>query len=735
MKVEEQSVATFNVGRKETAVAQIQASAKAFEILSSGLYSDAEFAIVREIGANAWDSHKAAGCTDKPFCVQIPTLLDPRFCVRDFGTGMTHEFMMTRVNTYFDSTKNDSNDEIGGFGLGIKSVFSYTSSFMIACYMDGTRRVYVYQIGEKGLPEISLMAETETTEVNGVEVSIPVKEEDYQKFRNAVQKTFAFYDVKPEVAGVELTIPEFAKVLTGSNWFISGKNDVFPKEAYVEMGGIAYPIDDSLHDLRYYARGQSLFLQASIGEIDITPNREQVKLTDRTRKFIKTSLENVKQEIFDIVQARVDDQNFSNYWEMIESISPFRNDMTSKLGFDQYALAFNGKKYDGKTFSFSAVPAPSKADPMDPNSAIVPSPVTGDMVPGFVRYAKWELRNSDRIQKDREHWNGNLRVSVDRMSKPYPIVVMEDRQGLHVSRWMKSAGVRNVIIAHAAPGTSAQVAAGIKDKLEGLDTVYVAADLTYDKTLFQAAGGSIARKMYIYHSGTWDSVTRSEVDMAILPATMYYFETDGRQKGTVFGREVDFKHNSEFVNASKSWLGENGVNIYYLTDAMIKKIQKHRSDITMVKAEDRISEILVDKVKEAGNTYFSNSLESIHDTFAKGNTSGWRTGSAVAYWAKTFGLKDYFKAAEDLKGHQADTRLEKMCKLIKGKTIYELFDEFEITVKTVNVESFEEMNKKMPYAYSLIDNYAGQEIIDHIATTMGWTIDQPVKIDDLEDYD
>ena len=60
MKIEEQKVPTFNVGRKETSVASIQASAKAFEILSSGLYSDAEFAIVREIAANAWDSHKAA---------------------------------------------------------------------------------------------------------------------------------------------------------------------------------------------------------------------------------------------------------------------------------------------------------------------------------------------------------------------------------------------------------------------------------------------------------------------------------------------------------------------------------------------------------------------------------------------------------------------------------------------------------------------------------------------------
>ena len=46
---------------------QIKTTAKAFDILSSGLYTDNILAIVRELSCNAYDAHVAAGTEDKPF--------------------------------------------------------------------------------------------------------------------------------------------------------------------------------------------------------------------------------------------------------------------------------------------------------------------------------------------------------------------------------------------------------------------------------------------------------------------------------------------------------------------------------------------------------------------------------------------------------------------------------------------------------------------------------------------
>ncbi len=707
MKVEEQAVATFNVGRMETAVAGIQASAKAFEILSSGLYSDAEFAIVREIAANAWDSHKAAGNTDKPFRVQVPTHLDPRFCVRDYGTSMSHQFMMTRVNTYFDSTKNDSNDEIGGFGLGIKSVFSYTTSFMIACFQGGTRRVYVYQIGEQGLPEISLMAENATTEPDGVEVSVPVKEEDYRKFRLAIQKTFAFYEVKPEVYGVELEIPEFKKVVEGSNWFVCGRHEVFDRDIYVEMGGIAYPVENNIADLHFYGRGQTVFLKASIGDIDITPNREQVKLTDRTRKFISATIETIRQEVSDVIQAKVDDSKFTNYWEMIEFVNQFKSDLIVKLGFKATEVTFNGKAYDTDHFRFRTVPAPKLSDPNDPESAMVLATVTDEMVPGFKSYTTWELTHTGRVKKKDNSYRDRFQFSIDRFNRPNTMVVMEERQGVHVARWMKSTGTRFVTTIDAAVGTAKDVVTKIKSLIEDFPNVYNAADLTYDKDQFKIAKVG-DRKLYIYRSGTWEAVTREEVNYASLPATINYFLTDGRQKGVLLGRERDFKHETEFMNTLSNWTGGH---IYYLTDAMVAKITKNRPDVSLELVADKLEALTLQRVKAAAGNYFANDLESMIAPLSK-SSGRWRVDAAVQHWSNVFGLTDFTDATNILKGNKPDKGLEKMVRAVMGKSIFEVFADQNITVPSVSMPNFDTLVAKMPYAYALVEDYLDQFNVD-----------------------
>ena len=117
-----------NVG--ETGEFRIRNSAKAFSILSSGLYANKIRAIIRELSCNAVDSHVAAGKADVPFEVHLPTALSPWFSIRDFGTGLSHEQVTKIYTTYFESTKTDSNDFIGALGLGSKSPFSYTNNFV-----------------------------------------------------------------------------------------------------------------------------------------------------------------------------------------------------------------------------------------------------------------------------------------------------------------------------------------------------------------------------------------------------------------------------------------------------------------------------------------------------------------------------------------------------------------------------------------------------------------------------
>lgn len=733
MKVEEQNVATFNVGRKETAVAQIQASAKAFEILSSGLYSDAEFAIVREIAANAWDSHKAAGYPDKPFRVQIPTSLDPRFCIRDYGTSMTHEFMMTRVNTYFDSTKNDNNDEIGGFGLGIKSVFSYTTSFMIACFLGGKRRVYVYQIGETGLPEISLMAESDTTEADGVEVSIPVKEADYGKFVTAVKKTFAFYDVKPEVTGVDLNIPEFHKAVEGTNWFVCRDHDVFNREVYVEMGGIAYPVESSIHDLSFYGRSQTLFIKAQIGDIDITPNREQVKMTPKTTKFIKDTIKTVGQEIQDVIQKAVNDSNFQSYWDMIEFANSFNSDMIRKLGYDRSRLTYNKKIFVNNDFTVRVMAKPQPVDINDPSQGMTNPTITDDMVAGIVHFGFWELKSTrygdgaPRIKREENSWRSTSFTSFDRFTRPKPIVVMERKLNAHTGRWMRAENKQRITVITVEDGTAADVVTKVKAILQDFTEVHNAADLTYEKQI--PGKHNAERKFYIYSTSTWDAVSRKEIEYSSLPATMYYALTDGRQRGQLFGKDVDFKNEGKFLTVAKEWLGGQ---IYYLTEALIAKITKNRPDIELKLIGPELEGMLEDKVRTASLTYFDQNMDSIYHPFCK-VASHWRAVSALDFWGKKFGFTDIEDAKKSLAKHNPDQGLERMCKAITGKMITDLFVEYGLSVQTISCPNLDKLRQTIPYFYAFVDCYQAPEVLEHIATQMGWTIDGLVKDDD-DDY-
>jgi signal transduction histidine kinase len=116
----------------------IALTAKAIEVLSSQIYKDAQLAIVRELGTNAADSHIEAGKKDVPFDVTLPNNMVPELVIRDYGTGMAYEKVMTMYRTYFGSDKTHSNEVTGCLGLGSKSPLAYTDQFQVTSWYGGT---------------------------------------------------------------------------------------------------------------------------------------------------------------------------------------------------------------------------------------------------------------------------------------------------------------------------------------------------------------------------------------------------------------------------------------------------------------------------------------------------------------------------------------------------------------------------------------------------------------------
>ena len=85
----------------------------------TNLYADAPLAVLREYATNARDSHVAAG-TDRPIEVDLPSDLNPTLVIRDFGVGLSEAEIIDVYARYGASTKRDTNDQVGAFGLGLQ---------------------------------------------------------------------------------------------------------------------------------------------------------------------------------------------------------------------------------------------------------------------------------------------------------------------------------------------------------------------------------------------------------------------------------------------------------------------------------------------------------------------------------------------------------------------------------------------------------------------------------------
>jgi hypothetical protein len=308
MKLHAQTNKVEKSGNFENSGFSIEASAKAFFILSDGLYSNKIKAVIRELSTNAYDSHVDAGVADKPFDVHLPTRLEPTFYVRDYGTSMDHEDCMQLYTTYFRSTRNQSNDAVGCLGLGSKAPFAYCDQFTVEAYLDGTRRVYTAYQGEDGSPVFSLMDESPTDEADGVKVSLSVKKDDVWDFEQESEKLYKFFTVRPNFVGGEVSFEDGDILLTGNGWeFESGSYD-----NHIVMGQIAYPLDydqikdERAHDFLYKSKGLNVYV--GIGDVDITPSRESLSYNDQTKKKIVRMINDIALEIAASMEEQIADQ-------------------------------------------------------------------------------------------------------------------------------------------------------------------------------------------------------------------------------------------------------------------------------------------------------------------------------------------------------------------------------------------------------------------------------------------
>jgi hypothetical protein len=301
-------------GLSEVGTFSMLANGKAFKILIDGIYANKPLAITRELWTNAFDSHAQAGIADRPFKAQLPTKWDDTFSVRDYGVSLTHEKVMGLYTTVFASSKEDTNSQVGKFGLGSKTPFAYTDSFAVTAILAGEKRLYNCYMDTDGIPKIALLITEPTDEEQGLEVSFSVRETDIDAFHRAARQVALGFDVIP-VNNIELTKVETETLFEGAGWKVMKRgaygNGV--QGAVVRQGCVLYPIDaNALNAVRQCEAlsvlgREAIVIDMPIGSVDITPSRESLSYDPTTCKNLLDRLDGILTEVVEKMTAKIKD--------------------------------------------------------------------------------------------------------------------------------------------------------------------------------------------------------------------------------------------------------------------------------------------------------------------------------------------------------------------------------------------------------------------------------------------
>jgi len=163
---------------------------KLITLLTEGLYDNPHYAAFREILTNAIEANQV---NNQPKDKLVITLDSQHFMIRDYGHGLTEEDVFKVFCSFFYSTKDETNDFIGGFGLGAKAPFAVNDHFFVTSYKDGVETTYkIYLDYDQSLIRYEIMDQKQTDEPNGCCVHVNFKTPFTDNYRTRVSLGLLF---------------------------------------------------------------------------------------------------------------------------------------------------------------------------------------------------------------------------------------------------------------------------------------------------------------------------------------------------------------------------------------------------------------------------------------------------------------------------------------------------------------------------------------------------------------
>lgn len=275
---------------------QIKQSAAAFQILSNALYSDKITAVIRELACNAYDAHRSVGLEHVPFTVRLPTHIHSELVISDQGPGLCEQDIYDLYTTYFSSSKTDSDEHTGCFGLGSKSPIAYTDSFTVVSRHGHTQATYTVFLNEEGVPQVTKLDQQPYVGPTGLSVRIPCQKSDTAIFQHKAHDVLRHFSTLPACYPDPVPPKQFLIDTPTLKTPIHPALSMTDINARVVMGNVAYPIENSENLFQAYRRiaaqypslciwdaytlsrwiRKRLEFHVPIGTMHVTPSRESL---------------------------------------------------------------------------------------------------------------------------------------------------------------------------------------------------------------------------------------------------------------------------------------------------------------------------------------------------------------------------------------------------------------------------------------------------------------------------
>lgn len=323
--------ATITSGDFQMGGATIAVTPAMMDLLSKQMYTDQILAVIREPICNARDIQVETGI-ERPLTLHLPTVVEPYYYIRDYGTGLTEEqvvgykesyngfnelgekvtlerFVPGLYLSYGVSTKTSSNDSIGGLGIGCKSPLAYSESFIVESFQEGIHKTYSI-FKDQGEPKVVKLSETMTTEANGFMVKIAVRTEDTQEFAEKAAKFLTFFGYPVDVIGNKHNQNFEAKpnVVMQSDLYTSYESNWAQRsKVAVLMGGVVYSIsDDYAKTLENIVQQDYMLLNFDIGTLTVAGSREGLSEDAETQALLEARVKDVLAVFYKDVVIAID---------------------------------------------------------------------------------------------------------------------------------------------------------------------------------------------------------------------------------------------------------------------------------------------------------------------------------------------------------------------------------------------------------------------------------------------